>query len=69
MERINPSTLRPVRMTARGLVFQDEKGVEYFGARRVANAILAGQQYVFCEKTLEDRKLPYEYFLLTPSAF
>lgn len=42
MRTIKTSELRPVRMTAKTLVFEDSKCETYMATRRVANDILRG---------------------------
>lgn len=75
MKTISVKALRPVKMTARTLVFEDPNHGTYMATRRVANDILSGNvDEVFVVDTTLPRKRPndeprYIQMLATPSCW
>ena len=75
METISIKALRPVKMTAKTLVFEDPNHGTYMASRRVANEILAGTvDKVFIINTTFPMKGPddnprFVKMLATPSCW
>ena len=75
MKTISTKSLRPVRMTAKTLVFEDPDCETYMAILRVANDILAGVvNEVFIMNTILPMKHPddkshYVQMLTTPSCW
>lgn len=75
MKTISVKALRPVRMTAKTLVFEDPNHGTYMATRRVANDILTGLiDEVFIIDTVLPRRRPddeprYVQMLATPSCW
>lgn len=75
MKTISVKALRPVKMTAKTLVFEDPNHGTYMATRRVANDILTGTiDEVFIIDTILPRKRPddeprYVQMLATPSCW
>lgn len=75
MKTISIKTLRPVKMTAKTLVFEDPNHETYMATRRVANDILEGRvDEVFVVGTTLPRRRPndellYVQMLATPSCW
>jgi hypothetical protein len=74
MKTISVKALRPIKMTAKTLVFEDNHGT-YMATRRVANDILSGfVDEVFIIDTVLPRRRPndephYVQMLATPSCW
>lgn len=75
MKTISIKALRPVKMTAKTLVFEDPDHRTYMASRRVANEILAGTvDEVFITNTTLSMKGPddnprFVQMLATPSCW
>ena len=75
MKTIPAKALRPVKMTAKTLVFEDPNYGTYMATRRVANDILEGRvDEVFIIDTVLPKKRPddepkYVQMLATPSCW
>jgi len=75
MKTISVKALRPVKMTAKTLVFEDPNHGTYMATRRVANDILEGRvDEVFVVDTTLPRRRPndephYVQMLATPSCW
>lgn len=75
MRTISVKALRPVKMTAKTLMFEDPNHGTYMATRRVANDILTGTvDEVFIIDTILPRKRPddeprYVQMLATPSCW
>ena len=75
MKTISVKALRPIRMTAKTLIFEDPNHGTYMATRRVANDILAGiVDEVFVVDTILPRRRPddeshYVQMLATPSCW
>ena len=75
MKTISIKALRPIKMTAKTLVFEDPNHETYMATRRVANDILTGiVDEVFIIDTVLPKKRPddepkYVQMLATPSCW
>ena len=75
MKTISVKALRPIKMTAKTLVFEDPNHGTYMATRRVANDILTGiVDEVFIIDTFLPKKRPddepkYVQMLATPSCW
>ena len=75
MKTISVKALRPIKMTAKTLVFEDPNHRTYMATRRVANDILTGiVDEVFIIDTFLPKKRPddepkYVQMLATPSCW
>ena len=75
MKTISIKALRPIKMTAKTLVFEDPNHGTYMATRRVANDILTGiVDEVFIIDTVLPKKRPddepkYVQMLATPSCW